>query len=100
MEHMMAIEGDDAAALHARVSERHARVRAERLAAARADADARGKQVFDLDALERLVDTSSEGELAPVDARHDRFEYMYYVDHPSLMTLAELAALIRDLKSW
>ena len=96
----MAIEGDDAAALHARVSERNARVRAERLATARAEAAARGKQVFDLEALERMVDTSSDGKLAPVEARRDRFEYMYYVDNPSLMTLAELAALIRDLASW
>lgn len=96
----MAIEGKDAVALHARVSERNARVRAERLAAARAEADARGKERFDLVALERMVDTSSEGVMAAFDVRHDRFAYMYYVDNPSLMTLVELAALVRDLKSW
>jgi hypothetical protein len=96
----MAIEGKDALELHAQLKERNARVRAERLAAARAEADARGKQAFDLEALERLVDTSSEGRLAPVEVRRDRFEYMYYVDNPSLMTLGELAALIRELASW
>jgi hypothetical protein len=96
----MAIEGKDADALHEQLGERNARLRAERLAAARAEAELRGKQAFDLEALELLVDTSSEGRLAPVERRRDRFEYMYYVDNPSLMTLAELAALIRDLSSW
>ncbi|HEU4732605.1 MAG TPA: hypothetical protein VFT22_32140 [Kofleriaceae bacterium] len=96
----MAIEGKDALALHARLKERNAKLRAERLTAARAEAEARGKQAFDLETLERMVDTSSEGRLAPVEERRERFEYMYYVDNPSLMTLAELAALIRELASW
>jgi hypothetical protein len=96
----MAIEGKDALALHEQIGERNARSRAERLAAARAEAELRGKQAFDLEALEQLVDTSSEGRLAPIEKRRDRFAYMYYVDNPSLMTLAELAALIRDLRSW
>jgi len=96
----MAIEGKEAIALHEQLGERHARLRAKRLAAARAEAEARGKQAFDLEALEELVDTSSGGRLASVERRHERFEYMYYVDNPSLTTLAELAALIRDLHSW
>lgn len=96
----MAIEGNEAAALHARLRERNARVRSECVATARAHATATGKQVFDLETLERMVDLSTEGRLATIDARRDRFEYLYYVDCPSLMTLAELAARIRDLTSW
>jgi hypothetical protein len=96
----MAIERKDVISQHEQLGARNARIRAERLAAARALADARGKQAFDLEALEQLVDTSSEGRVTPIERRHERFEYMYYVDNPSFMTLAELAELIRDLNSW
>jgi hypothetical protein len=96
----MVLKGKDALALHARAREEDARKRRERLAAARAEADARGKEPFDLAALERLVDTSSEGRVAPAEARHDRFEYMYYVENPGLMTIAELARLVQELNAW
>jgi hypothetical protein len=96
----MTIEGKDADALFEQLGERDAKARADRLAAARAEAAVRGKQAFDLEALEQLVDTSRNGRLAPVERRRARFETMYYVDNPSLMSLAELAALIRELNSW
>jgi hypothetical protein len=42
-------------------------------------ADARGKQPFDLAALEALCDTSREGRIDPIDERRARFEEMYYI---------------------
>ena len=95
------LTGQDAIALHDRLRADSERDRAEQLAAARADAAARGKEPFDLDTLERIVDTSSpDGNLAPVATRRARLEYQYYVDNPRISTLAEFALLLRDLRQW
>lgn len=74
--------------------------RAEQLAGSKADAAARGKEPFDLATLEQMCDTSSEGRLAPLEKRRVDFEYMYYVNNPSIMTLADFAALIERVKKW
>ena len=78
---------------------RNAEARAKQLADAKAAAPA-GKEPFDLARLETMCDTSREGQLDPVDARRDKYEYMYYVDFPKLMTLADLAAKVSELGRW
>jgi hypothetical protein len=94
------LSGDAAWALVDALRERNRRIRADQLAAARADADARGKQPFDLAALEALCDTSREGRIDPVDERRARFEEMYYTWFPDVMTLAEFAKRVCALESW
>jgi hypothetical protein len=94
------LSGDAAWALVDALRERNRRIRADQLAGARADADARGKQPFDLAALEALCDTSREGRIDPIDERRARFEEMYYTWFPDVMTLAEFAKRVDALESW
>jgi hypothetical protein len=85
------------------VAQVHAEARkqaAEQLAEAKADAARRGKEPFDLAKLETMADTSSEGRMDPEAERHARFEHMYYVRFPKLMTLEELAREIEELNKW
>jgi hypothetical protein len=97
----MSVKGKDALDLMRRIREDNERGRSERLAAARTDADARGKEPFDLGTVERMVDTSTDdGNLPPTAKRREFLEYLYYVDHPSMMTLSELALLLRETKRW
>lgn len=97
---MTKLEGKEAAEYLRAGIERDKKVRAERLAKARADAATRGKEPFDLDKLEKLCDTSSEGRVDPRDIRQDRFEHMYYVEQPQILTLAELAQHIEEISKW
>lgn len=84
-----------------KAAEQDERARAERLADARLAADACGKEPFDLATLERMIDTrTKDGRLPPLEERRAFFEYRYYVERPSVMTLAQLALLHRDLKQW
>lgn len=96
----MTLTGDEAWAFHAELRARQEKERAETLASAKVDAEARNKEPFDLGRLESMADTSSEGRLAPDDVRHARFEYMYYVDYPDILTLEEFAAKLRWLNTW
>jgi hypothetical protein len=82
------------------ILERNRRLMAEQLAKAKADAQANGKEPFDLEALERLCDTSGDGVVAPIDERRARFEYKYYVENPSIRTIADFAALLRRAYSF
>lgn len=82
------------------IGERNRKLRAERLAAAKAEAVVRGKEPFDLARLETMCDTSSHGRVDPVEVRHAEFEERYYVWYRDLMTLAELAAMITELNRW
>ena len=74
--------------------------RAQWLAEAKAEAEQRGKEPFDLAKLETMCDTSSEGRLDPLEEREARFEFLYYVQHPELMTLDELAKYIERTSKW
>ena len=74
--------------------------RAEALARGKADAAARGKEPFDLAKLETMCDTSSEGRVAPLEVRQQRFEEWYYVWHPEVRTLEELARKIEEYNRW
>jgi hypothetical protein len=76
------------------------RIRADRLAAAKADAALRGKESFDLGRLEAMCDTSRDGKPTPPDERHAEHEWMYYVHFSGLMTLAEYAERIAEQNRW
>lgn len=96
----MTLRGKDALEFFDAVARRSLALRKQQLATAIADAKASGKEPFDLEKLERLCDTSSEGRLDPVDERRARLEYKYYVTNPEIMTLAEFAYLVNELSKW
>lgn len=82
------------------IRERNEKTRADLLARAKESAATSGKEPFDLAKLEALCDTSAEGRVDPVESRQERYEYMYYVQNPDLMTLKDLAELITHLSQW
>lgn len=73
---------------------------AARLKAAKADAARRGKEPFDLAALEALCDTSHEGRMAPTAERQAEFEAQYYVACSEMMTIAEFAQHVTLMSRW
>lgn len=91
---MTRLTGKDATDFANAIEERNRKAAAEALAREKAEAVSRGKEPFDLARLEEMCDTSSYGRLDPVDVRQERYEYMYYVQNPKLLTLKELADLI------
>jgi len=96
----MTLTGDDAKSFLARALARARDARAEQLAAAKADALARGKEPFDLAKLDAMCDTSNAGKLASPDERRTEHEWMYYVHHAALMTLAEYADRVTEQNRW
>lgn len=96
----MPLTGKDARDFVAKVDAEARQRRADRLAAAKAEALAGGKEPFDLAKLETMCDTSREGQLDPVDVRTQRFEEMYYVQYPSIATLADFARKVEELNRW
>lgn len=71
---------------------RREREEREALAVARARSDRSGKEVFDLDALEEMYDTSSfTGYLPDRAGREHRWAVKYYLQYPDIRTLAEFA---------
>jgi hypothetical protein len=74
--------------------------RAETLQRAKEDAARRGKEPFDLAKLEKLVDTTREGRVDPEPARQQRFEELYYVDYPDVMTIETFAEKVAELNRW
>jgi hypothetical protein len=96
----MPMEDKEARAFMAEIGRRNAEQRAERLAAAKRDAAARGKEPFDLAKLETMCDTSSEGRMDPEPVRYQRFEDMYYVDYPAILTLEDFARKVDELNKW
>ncbi|HEY0988181.1 MAG TPA: hypothetical protein VGD80_14050 [Kofleriaceae bacterium] len=96
----MTLEDKEARAFAAELARRNDELRANRLAAAKRDAAARGKEPFDLAKLETMCDTSSEGRMAPEPARQARFEEMYYVRYPQILTLEDFAREVDELSKW
>lgn len=96
----MGMQGRDAWEQLDEIRRRNARQRAQFLARSQAAAVARGKEPFDLEKLEKMCDTTSEGRLDPVEDRQAHFEYLYYVLHPECMTLAEFVDVITRLSKW
>lgn len=80
--------------LRAKERERKARV-AEALGAAKSEAALQGKEPFDFGRLRELYDPSSElavsAELRDPSAVAEDLERRYYLDHPSVFTIAEFA---------
>jgi hypothetical protein len=74
--------------------------RTEKLARAKEDAARRGKEPFDLGRLEKLVDTTREGRLDPEPVRVQRFEELYYVEYPDVMTIEAFAEKVAELNRW
>lgn len=97
---MAELTGKEALEFHEEIGRRNTKLRADLLVKAKDEAVERGKEPFDLEKLETMCDTSSEGRVDPIESRHERYEYKYYVEHPELMTLAELADLITLLSKW
>lgn len=80
--------------------DRAERDREDRFAKAKAEAQARGKEPFDLAKLESMACTAYDGRLGAVEERQERLEEMYYVHYPDLMTLAEFAPIVDELSKW
>ena len=97
---MAKLTGDEALAFYEELKRKDAERRVVVLEQAEREAAANGKEPFDLGALERLCDTSSEGRMDPLEERHARFEYGYYVEHPSVRTIVEYAAYITSASKW
>lgn len=96
----MALTGKPALEFMEAIGRRNDAARAVRLAEAKAEAAARGKEPFDLAKLETMCDTSSEGRVDPLPVRQARYEHMYYVEYGAVSTLAELAEKIEVLNKW
>ncbi|HEY0988182.1 MAG TPA: hypothetical protein VGD80_14055 [Kofleriaceae bacterium] len=96
----MPLNDEESRVFMAELARRNAQLRAERLAAAKRDAAARGKEPFDLVKLETMCDTSSEGRMDPEPLRHERFEEMYYAQFPRILTLEEFAREVEELNKW
>jgi hypothetical protein len=96
----MPLNDEESRVFWAELAQRNAELRVERLAAAKRDAAARGKEPFDLAKLETMCDTSSEGRMAPETVRHERFEEKYYVDYPAILTLEDFAREVEELNKW
>jgi hypothetical protein len=94
------LTGKDALEFFLRHSTQLDEERAKRLADAKAAAVASGKEPFDLAKLETMCDTSSEGRVAPLEVRQQRFEEWYYVWYPEVRTLEELARKIEEYNRW
>ena len=96
----MPLEGKEALEFTAEIGRLNAELSAERLATAKRDAAARGKEPFDLAKLETMCDTSSEGRMDPEPVRHERFEEMYYVHYPQILSLEDFARKVDELNKW
>jgi hypothetical protein len=96
----MTLKGKDAEAFLDALDRRDREAMKDSLAKAKAEAAAKGKEPFDLEKLERLCDTSNEGRQDPIDERRAQLEYKYYVTNPEIMTIADFAALVEELKKW
>jgi hypothetical protein len=94
------LTGKDATDFIAQLRERNAKQRSDELGRAKEEAEARGKERFDLAKLEALVDTSSEGRVDPAEERHARLEEMYYTEYPDVMTLVAFAKKVRERNAW
>ena len=85
-------EPQDDDAFYRRLFAKQRALSASRLAAAKAEQHAAGKEPFDLDALERIYDTSTEaGALGSRETRQKQYERYYYLLYPHVMTLEEFA---------
>jgi hypothetical protein len=97
---MTTLKGKAADELHDRIVGEERRKQAETLARAKAEAQRTGREPFDLAKLEQLCDTSRDGVMDPPEDRIAHFEYLYYVSHPELATMEELARYVEKSSRW
>ena len=96
----MSLDDEQSRVFMAELARRNGELRADRMAAAKRDAAARGKEPFALAKLETMCDTSSEGRMDPEPVRHAEFEEMYYVRFPQILTLEDFARKVDELNKW
>jgi hypothetical protein len=86
----MTLTGKDAKDFVDKIRREEDAKRAEALARRKEEAAERGKEPFDLAKLETMCAIDALGHMTP-EERFSNLEYMYYVNSPKLMTLAEFA---------
>lgn len=100
----MALKGKEAEEFFAKIAREVEQSRLDRLAATKAAkkvADAQGKEPFDLKKLEEMCNTTNSADVeAPIERRYEKFERLYYVNYPNVLTLAEFALVVTELNSW
>lgn len=95
------LTGSEALEFLRRLRERNDADRAARLAQAKVDAALRGKEPFAYEKLSALAQTVFDMTTHMTHAeRASYFEEMYYVDYPSMMSIAELAEHVNVLSQW
>jgi hypothetical protein len=97
---MTQLKGEAALAFHRQLKEHTAQDRSARLQAAKAQAASTGKEVFDLQKLEKLYDTTDRGRLIDVAERTVIYEYMYYVEYPQAASLDAFARSLSEIDNW
>ena len=86
--------------LRKRIEEQKAR-EAEQLAKARIEARKTGKEPFDFERLENMIDLrpySTDTDCVPTPEYIENYAYKYYVLHPEIMTLEEFAKYIEMMQ--
>ena len=86
--------------LRKRIEEQKAR-KAEQLAKARIEAQKSGKEPFDFEKLENMIDLrpfSTDTDWVPDAEYIDSYAYKYYVLHPETMTIDEFAKFIEMMQ--
>jgi hypothetical protein len=76
------------------LAEQRKRENAEALAKAMREADARGKEAFELARFEKLLNRGSQVR------REQEHRDAYYICHPEMQTLAEYAQLLLEIEPW
>jgi hypothetical protein len=98
----MTLTGKDALEFYERIKNENRIKKVEEeesLARAKEEAALRDKEPFDLAKLETMCATEALGHSTP-ESRTAWFEKMYYLDHPEIMTLEQLARRITELGRW
>jgi hypothetical protein len=92
------LRGEEANVYFESMKQPQAEERAAALARGKADAEARGKEPFDLEKLETMDHTGKGVE--PDDRQRARYEHMYYVEYPDVMTIEAFAKLVAERTDW
>lgn len=95
----MTLTGKAARDLHEQLKRENQQKRTDRLARAKQEASARGKEPFDLAKLETMCATAPLGRMTR-DELAAHLEEMYFVEYPKLQTLEELARKVDELGRW
>jgi hypothetical protein len=97
---MPILTGKEALAFHEQLKTENSNSKRAQLSKAKRDADAIGKESFDLSKLEELCDTSMGGHMLDDEEQRAVYEYGYYVEHPEVRTIVDYSKLISELGKW